>query len=202
MTTAQALAALARDGWCILEDFLAPPEVEALHDEWCRLHAQGQARPGGVGRSGQTDSRVRGDEIAWFDPGALSPAQKAYWDAKERLRSEVNRACWLALTDLESHYAWYPPFAGYRRHQDRPRGRETRVISSVLYLNPDWRADDDGRLRLYLDSAPLDILPQWNRLVLFDSRIEHEVLPASRSRLSVAGWWKRRDAGGHTGTGN
>jgi SM-20-related protein len=42
---------------------------------------------------------------------------------------------------------------------------------------------------MYVPDGPVDILPLAGRLVCFRSdQIEHEVLPATRERLSLTGW--------------
>jgi SM-20-related protein len=118
----------------------------------------------------------------------------------ETLRLALNRALQLGLFDFESHFAAYPPGAGYRRHLDRFADHARfaseggRVLSCVLYLNRRWRPEDGGQLRLYRPDAPaLDIPPQGGTLVVFLSDgFEHEVLPARRERLSLAGWFCRR----------
>jgi SM-20-related protein len=103
----------------------------------------------------------------------------------------------LGLFELEAHFAVYAPGAAYPTHVDRLRGDDARVLSVVLYLNADWRAADGGALRLYLEGtgrAPrVDVLPCGGTLVAFLSeRFAHEVLPAWRERLSLAGWFRRR----------
>jgi SM-20-related protein len=51
-----------------------------------------------------------------------------------------------------------------------------------------------GQLRMYLDeSAEHDVVPTGGCLVVFLSGdIPHEVLPATRERLSLTGWFRRR----------
>ena len=132
-----------------------------------------------------------------FHPPALTPAQTRYWQRIQTLRIELNRVLLLGLDELEAHYALYPPGARYARHCDRFRDDDARVLSSVLYLNPDWREEDGGALRLYLGATsqnpPLDIYPYAGTLVLFlSTEFEHEVLPAMRERLGIAGWLRRR----------
>jgi SM-20-related protein len=110
----------------------------------------------------------------------------------------LNRELQLGLFELEAHFAAYPPGAFYRRHRDQQTGSNIRVVSCVLYLNSDWKgADDGGQLRLYLDSEQSanyqDVPPEGGTLVCFMSeRFWHEVLPASRLRLSLTGWFRRR----------
>jgi len=91
------------------------------------------------------------------------------------------------------HYALYPPGAGYARHRDRFRDDDARVLSCVAYLNDRWGPHDGGALRLHLDGGPRDVAPIGGTLVAFlADRVEHEVLPATRQRLAVAGWFRSR----------
>ena len=56
-------------------------------------------------------------------------------------------------------------------------------------LNVVWKEEHGGHLRIYLPDGPLDILPVAGRIVCFRSdQLEHEVLPATRARLSLTGW--------------
>jgi len=46
---------------------------------------------------------------------------------------------------------------------------------------------------LYADDSALQISPEGGTLVAFLSgRFEHEVLPATRERYSLTGWFRRR----------
>jgi SM-20-related protein len=116
----------------------------------------------------------------------------------EELRRACNRTLTLGLFEFECHYALYPPGASYSRHRDRFRDDDARVLSCVLYLNEDWRSGDGGALRLHLDHKdPLDIAPVGGTLVAFLSgAFDHEVLPARRARIALAGWFRRRAAQG------
>ncbi|MDQ6647670.1 MAG: 2OG-Fe(II) oxygenase, partial [Pseudomonadota bacterium] len=83
---------------------------------------------------------------------------------------------------------------GYARHLDRLRDNDARVISAVFYLNDDWLDSQGGALRLYLpNGSTRDIYPRAGSLLLFlSARFEHEVLPATRDRLSIACWMRQR----------
>ncbi len=69
-----------------------------------------------------------------------------------------------------------------------------RAISVALYLNENWGEAEGGCLRIYTGGgASQDVSPRGGRLVAFLSdRFEHEVLPATRDRLSFTGWYRRR----------
>jgi SM-20-related protein len=122
----------------------------------------------------------------------------------EDLRKTLNRELTLGLFDFEAHLALYPPGARYRCHLDRFQGEGDRILSTSLYLNPDWSPGDEGVLRLYLDkpeSEPFeDVLPAGGTLVCFLSeRFHHEVLPSRRERLAATGWFTRRRSREATG---
>ena len=78
-----------------------------------------------------------------------------------------------------------------------PRALEARgVQTAICYLNPEWGADDGGRLRCYERDAPagqpptLEVEPAAGTVVLFPScLVPHEVLPARRRRYAVTLWF-------------
>jgi SM-20-related protein len=116
----------------------------------------------------------------------------------EALRVAVNRQMLLGLLEFEGHFARYEPGTGYERHYDQFRGTSRRQLTVTLYLNEDWRAAYGGNLRIHLDDADspraIDVMPAGGTLVSFlSARFAHEVLPATRQRLAMTGWFLRRD---------
>jgi len=98
------------------------------------------------------------------------------------------------LQDYEVHMTQYPPNTCYHRHVDAFHSDDNRRVSIVLYLNFDWRPEHDGRLLLYPENnkgGSVEILPKVGRLALFESILEHEVLPATQRRYSITGWMLR-----------
>lgn len=196
MQVLEAIAVeLAESGWSVSTGLLPEDVLVELAAEGARQRMAGFFRPAGLGR-GQARTlapEVRSDETLWLDPQALTPAQKPYWEAMGRLRSELNRQLFLGLQELEAHLAVYPPGAFYRRHLNRFAGSDERAVSTVLYLNSSWREGDGGELRLHLDGGPVDVSPLIGTMVVFRSElIWHEVLPTLAPRLSIAGWYRRR----------
>ena len=102
----------------------------------------------GAGRTLERREEIRGDFTCWLTPPLFDPEVRLL-EMLERLRLELNRGGIPGLFDLELHYAWYPPGAGYARHVDRPQNRDARLISLVLYLNEDWAPGDGGALRCF-----------------------------------------------------
>lgn len=189
-------AELRVDGISVRDRFLAPSQIRALANCANLRHERGDfeaARIGGE-RSLQRREDIRGDSTCWIVPPLLS-AEQALVEELERLRLALNTQAWLGLFELELHYAWYPPGAGYARHVDQPLGREQRQVSLVLYLNEDWTPAAGGELRIF-DAAGgcRDIEPIAGRLVCFlTPGREHAVLPTRRDRLSISGWFRARD---------
>ncbi|HET7844096.1 MAG TPA: 2OG-Fe(II) oxygenase, partial [Xanthomonadales bacterium] len=149
--------------------------------------------PAAVGRTRTHDPSLRGDATRWLEAGA-SEAQDALLARLDALRTALNGAAYLGLADVEAHFALYPPGARYARHRDRFRDDDRRTVSLVCYLNEDWDPGrDGGALRLYdAGDTAHDVAPLGGRAVVFLSELEHEVLPATRDRFSVAAWLLRR----------
>lgn len=188
-------AALSVDGISVRDQFLAPAQIRALVDCARLRRARGDfdAARIGSGQSLQRREDIRGDSTCWITP-PLWPAEQTLLEDLERLRSELNRESLLGLFELELHYAWYPPGAGYARHVDQPQGRAQRRVSLVLYLNQDWTSAAGGELRIFDAAGYRDIEPIAGRLVCFlTAGREHAVLPTHRDRLSVSGWFRTRD---------
>lgn len=186
---------LAERGWS-LQPLFTPQTLTLELAEECRRRAAGGAlAPAGIGRGSAQAVRegIRGDHIEWLEAGQ-SPVCDRYLGLLDELRQALNRGLYLGLEDYESHFALYPPGAFYQKHLDRFRDDDRRAVSAVLYLNPDWQAEQGGALRLYLaDGSTRDVLPEAGSLLVFLSAdMPHEVLPASRERLSLTGWFRRR----------
>ena len=121
-------------------------------------------------------------------------ASKLFLYELEVLRKKLNESVFLGLESVEAHYAVYPAGAAYARHRDRFRDVDARVLSLVCYLNADWPDNAGGALRLHLPDEHKDIAPVQGTTVLFLSEeIEHEVLPATQTRYSIAAWFRRHE---------
>jgi SM-20-related protein len=187
---------LSVDGISIRDRFLAPAQVRKLVKCAHLRRKRGEfaaARIGG-GRSLQRREEIRGDSTCWI-AAPLFPAESALLAQLERLRIGLNAQTLLGLFELELHYAWYPPGAGYARHVDQGQGRPQRQVSLVLYLNEDWAPAAGGELRIFgVGGRHRDIEPVAGRLVCFlTPGREHAVLPTQCDRLSISGWFRARE---------
>ena len=187
---------LADAGFAVEPGFLPPGESARLALRGRALWRHGALREAAIGRGANRvlHPEIRGDRIRWIDPDHATRGEAALLARIDRLRTALNGSLQLGVSELEMHWALYPPGTHYARHLDAFRGDRARVVSVVLYLNDAWLPSDGGALRLHLGAtAWRDVEPQAGTLVAFLSdRFEHEVLPAKRERLSLAGWLRRR----------
>lgn len=181
---------LAESGYAVADQFLSQPEVDAI------LQAGGFStdsdfKKAGIGnkQSLQIQEAIRGDYIKWLDRDTAPEAIRVYLNRLSELILYLNQALFLSLKDFEVHMTVYPAGSFYKRHLDQFKKDDHRKLSVILYLNHAWDDSQGGQLRMYLPDQTKDVLPIAGRLVIFRSdEIEHEVLPATRERLSITGW--------------
>lgn len=139
---------------------------------------------------GERESVIRGDSIRWIDESC--PVGLAYLGAIGGLGRYFNATLYTGIRSSEAHYACYPAGFGYQWHSDNPKGRDERVISTVFYLNDNWMADYGGTITVVDKTGEtIQLLPQLNRLVVFDSNLLHQVEITNRTRFSIATWLRR-----------
>lgn len=188
-------AAIADEGFAVVEQFLPSKAIAALAADARQRATAGEFHPAGIGRGAARSKRpdIRGDRICWLDPDDPRVALRPCWLALSALRIALNETLLLGLWSFEGHYALYPAGSFYRRHRDRFHDHDARVLSCALYLNESWSIGEGGALRLYRNAGAVDVAPRGGTLVCFlADRFEHEVLPATRDRLALTGWFLRR----------
>ena len=190
---------LARDGYAVVPNFIEAAGCAALIAEGQAQVAAGLLRKAGIGQGDEYSLRreIRSDHILWLDDPTAAAMQRQYLALLEAYRQEVNRQLFLGLFEFEGHLALYPPGSFYKRHLDRFREDDRRTVTAILYLNNDWKEEDGGQLRFYPNGEStqeyIDVLPEAGTFVTFLSHdYWHEVLPGSRERMSLTGWFKRR----------
>lgn len=189
---------LSEQAWLELDLSARLPDglLPALLNEVRILERTDAMSRAGIGRGADRvkDRSVRRDKISWLD-GYTEP-QARLFEFLNQLMAGLNQRLFLGLKRYEAHYATYHPGDFYKRHLDSFRGRASRMISLVLYLNDDWRLEDGGELQVFTTSdepQPLGLVrPEAGRAVLFLSEeVPHEVLPARRTRYSIACWFRQ-----------
>lgn len=180
---------LADNGYCITDNFLSQHEISFIRSIPVISGNIQDLRKAGIGKENrQVNEGIRGDYISWIDPKSPGPLG-LYLDKISALREYLNQSLFLGLKDFEVHIARYPAGAFYKRHLDQFQKDDHRRLSVICYLNENWKKEEGGQLRIHEESGVTDILPVAGRLVCFRSELlEHEVLPATRERVSITGW--------------
>jgi SM-20-related protein len=186
----EEISRLGEQGFFVRDAFLGEAEARAMAAEAERLSREGAFAPAGVSRGAdrRVEPDVRGDEICWLAPDRAPRLHAAF----DRLRLDLNAGAYLGLGRFDVQLARYAGAGeGYRRHRDAfTRGPSSRRLTAIWYLNPDWRPEHGGVLRLHLPTGPLDVEPRLDRLVVFRSeQVEHEVLPARAPRYAATAWY-------------
>ncbi len=180
---------LAQKGYAVIDQFLSQHEVEAILNG--NEFTADRFKKAGIGKQDdlQINEAIRGDYIQWLDEHTASTATLVYLNRLRELIAFLNQALFLSLKDVEAHLTVYPPGTFYKRHIDQFKKDDHRKLSVICYLNSNWKPEEGGALRLYGETEPKDYYPLAGRLVCFRSdQLEHEVLPATRERLSITGW--------------
>jgi len=189
------------DGFAVVDQAFSFGTMKDLHNQLQTIEKP-NFKTAGVGRSQdfQINKQVRSDQIMWLNQQQVE--YKKYFEWVEKLRLALNKRFYLGLFEYECMFAHYPKGAFYHKHVDAFKAStavkksegNNRIISTLLYFNPDWKAEDGGELLMYHhdQQKPFKkILPELGRMVVFLSEeFPHEVLPANKSRYSLTGWFR------------
>ncbi|MDA8019626.1 MAG: 2OG-Fe(II) oxygenase [Thermoanaerobaculia bacterium] len=175
------------------EDYLRALTAEA-RDAW----PDGEFGQAGISRGVDLGTEIRAGHVLCLDPAAPTALQRRYLDFIGDIRHQLARELFLPLHGFEARFAIYPAGACYARHLDQFQQQPHRLVSCLLYLNEDWQGHDGGELCIFEppdedgEENEILVLPEFGTFVAFLSdRIEHEVRPTHRERLSLAGWLRR-----------
>ena len=183
--TDEQLDKFVDDGWMIIDEVFENQALLALQSESGFIDYRDAELTAGI-----RVSDIRGDRIRWITENFF--AGFYYLQSINTLAALFNRSLFAGIRHSEAHYACYPVGFGYQWHSDNPAGRDERVISAVFYLNDDW-SDSDGGVLEIVDKHGVhhNVMPVANRLVIFDSDLQHQVQIAHRQRYSIATWMRR-----------
>ena len=187
-------------GWASTPGYVERGDSMRLRSECAEASERGDFKRAGVGRglNLQVRDEIRGDTVMWLQTGDASEEQGLYLAKLELLRLALNERFFLGLFEFEGHFAIYPEGAFYKAHLDRHVGTGDRIVTIILYLNPDWQPGDGGELKLWTtpgDKAGAFVLiePRMGTMVCFLAGDHwHEVLPANKERMSITGWFRQR----------
>ena len=183
--TDKQLDTFVTNGWLTIDNVFNKTALLALQAESGFIDYRDAALTAGI-----RISDIRGDRIRWITENFF--AGYYYLQSINALAALFNRSLFAGIRHSEAHYACYPAGFGYQWHSDNPAGRDERVISAVFYLNDEWTASDGGALEIIdKHGSHHSVMPVANRLVIFDSDMQHQVQIAHRQRYSIATWMRR-----------
>ena len=190
---------LAANGYFSCTHFLSRAALEILRNQSVELRKKGRYEP-------SWSEKVRDDgTVERFDKEgvyACEPDGQDYYDAPDLITymSVLIQTLPAVLNgqqptaDLNLSNASFnaklavtsPGGSKYPLHIDNPQGLavgDTRKLTCILYLNPDYKESDGGELRIFLKSGDgdkletIDLTPEGGRILMFFSdEIPHEVL--------------------------
>jgi SM-20-related protein len=178
----------------VQKDFLSHNDIKVINLEIDQFDSQGLFKPAGIGRADRNhiQNDIRGDRTCWLDTETPTTAQKLFVKKMNEIKQKINEDLFLGLWDFEGHYAIYPKGSFYKKHLDTFRDSDLRTLSFILYLNDDWKPEDQGQLKIYAEKE-VTVDPMGGTLVCFLShKFEHEVLPTNKERRSFTGWFRKR----------
>ncbi|KAG2500693.1 hypothetical protein HYH03_001459 [Edaphochlamys debaryana] len=211
-------------GYAVLDNFISEAAVLDARKELAVMEPHYSPGLIWVGKESEAGaqisvSNVRGDVVLWLDDQALGATAFVKDGVKrpccflqnQQLLADVDELVFEGLRPRlpylaglhrrsDAHMAIYPgKGARFARHIDNTTG-DGRRLTVVTYLNPGWREDQGGALRVFPvrpGTAPsVDVLPLSGRVALFlSAEVGHEVMPAFAVRHAVTLWYY--DAGEH-----
>jgi len=183
---------IARDivnkGWSVRTDFLPESTLSQLALETLQFKLNGSMTPI---ENPSLNELSKKRFIQCIRKSDLTKAQSEYFERLAVLQDAINESLDLGLKTFDCHLMFYPPGASYAKHLDCYGSEGRRSLTCILYLNDNWKRTDGGELRLYTDEdSYIDVMPQKGTLVVFLSAFFwHEVLPTSRERMCIPGWF-------------
>jgi SM-20-related protein len=174
--------------------FLNEKLCNGLQQNILQLQSDDLMTTAGIGNEEIKDSsqKMRGDKIYWMDKSHDNIYEQEFLQQVENFIEYLNRSCYTGINGYEFHYAVYEEGSFYKKHKDQFKNDSNRKYSLINYLNNNWLEEDGGQLVVYQNETAQTIQPQSQTSVFFKSdEMEHEVIKANRSRMSVTGWLKR-----------
>ena len=189
----------------VLDGFLGAVALSAVRDGIVAMERGGKLREGKIqhGLTQNSDQTARSDRICFLakDGEGSGEALRCYAQQIDRIRARLSSHAPLVelvggeLDGCNYMAASYPGGgARYVKHRDALPYKAGRKLTVIYYLNPGWQPAHGGELRIWPPdgSEPVVVAPRADRLVLFVSSLEHEVLPAWRPRYALTTWMFNR----------
>jgi Rps23 Pro-64 3,4-dihydroxylase Tpa1-like proline 4-hydroxylase len=174
--------------------FLTDALSQGLQQNILQLQHDNLMVAAGIGNKKVKDAnqKMRSDTIYWMDKSHDNIFEQEFLHHVDNFVDRLNSTCYTGINSYEFHYAVYEEGSFYKRHKDQFKTDSDRKFSLINYLNNDWQETDGGQLLVYQNEVAQKIQPNSQKAVFFKSdEMEHEVIKANRTRMSITGWLKR-----------
>lgn len=178
----------AADGYVIYDELLNANDLNLIISYFEERLVEFKSAQIGRGKEKVLNQNIRSDLNLWVENSDLKLS--SYFKQIEFFHQILKKEFFLPIKRYETQLAYYPKGAAYAKHKDRHTNTDARIVSSVFYLNKNWTLNDGGQLRIYTDNQTVDIEPIANRLIVFRSELEHEVLTSHANRKSLTTWFR------------
>jgi len=195
------LLRLETDGYLVKDSFLGQEKLQKYLSNAAQLFQNGKLKPAGMGKGTEywKEDSVRSDHLLWLnsifeptDDANLLSLRDLVSDLK-KIQTQLNEDTDFDSNSSQIQLTCYPgEGTRYIRHLDAYVGSSTRRLTCLYYMNPDWKKEHGGELRIFdpKGNGYHDIEPLGDRLLIFQSRLlEHEVLPSYRERYALTVWF-------------
>jgi len=175
---------------CFLNEKLST----GLQQNILQLQKDGLLNNAGIGNNAVQDEnqKMRGDKIYWMDKSHDNIYEQEFLSLIDDFIERLNSTCYTGINAYEFHYAVYEKGSFYKKHRDQFKNDNNRKYSLISYLNENWLEENGGELTVYHEAGSQKISPRSQTAVFFKSdEMEHEVMPANRTRMSISGWLKK-----------
>jgi len=175
---------------CFLNEKLST----GLQQNILQLQKDGLLNNAGIGNNAVQDEnqKMRGDKIYWMDKSHDNIYEQEFLSLIDDFIERLNSTCYTGINAYEFHYAVYEKGSFYKKHRDQFKNDNNRKYSLISYLNENWLEENGGELTVYHEAGSQKISPCSQTAVFFKSdEMEHEVMPANRTRMSISGWLKK-----------
>ena len=121
---------LAEDDFVVIDDFITPDLYAQIFRFFQQRLDEDDLAKAGIGALGDhmIDKKIRGDYVYWLDEQRDSELEVFYRQLHE-LIEQIKRLCFLGISDVECHLAYYPTGTFYKKHVDQFKERSNRIIS-------------------------------------------------------------------------
>lgn len=175
-------------GWGITS--LDPKLATLLLERFQDVQNQGLLQSATITQTTDQATAIRNDLTYWLEK-QHHPTESKILENLELVQTALKNYFRISLSHLECHFAFYPPGHFYKKHVDQTENNNKRFFSFVIYLNPNWKSSDGGKLVGYdQDRKLFEVIPHFGEMIVFRSDIPHEVETSHNERRSIAGWFR------------